>query len=80
MVARTTPVTELLKTLIGREVTLRTGPQLANGPVSVRFDGATLRVIDASGLLFELHDCRQIAVQMPQFPLELFEAEEQAKS
>lgn len=55
-------------------------PRLANGPVSVRFDGSVLRVIDASGLLLELHDCRQIAVQMPQFPLELMELEEGRKS
>lgn len=48
-------------------------PRLANGPVSVRFDGKVLRVIDGSGVLLELHDCAQIAVQLPQFPLELFE-------
>jgi len=76
MVARTIPVTEIEATLKG----LRSRPRLADGPVSVRFDGHVLRVIDASGIILELHDCRQIAVQLPQFPLELFELEEKAPS
>lgn len=53
---------------------------LANGPVSVRFDGSVLRIIDASGLLLEVYGCHQIAVQLPQFPLELFELEEAKQS
>lgn len=62
------------------QMTFHSRPRLADGPVSVRFDGSVLRVVDASGVLLELHDCRQIAVQLPQFPLELFEAEEKAQS
>jgi hypothetical protein len=78
MSARLIPVTEIEAAL--KRLPSQPKSRLANGPVSVRFDGSVLRIIDASGVLFELFDCRQIAVQLPQFPLELFGLEEATPS
>lgn len=54
--------------------------RIADGHVRVQFDGTVLRIMDATGVIFELHECHQIAVFMPQFPLELFEQPEEPRA